>query len=173
MVTLKEGKILDSWASLLTSCQDEEEQLFQMVEERLAALEAPGVTWKRETVAPGFLKALKGKRRDFILVSNQGFSDYLVCIGIRGYGTSLDVSWYLIVSAKSLIMRLLSHIPFVGMFLRLIGQVRDLDVFDQQDLRAYLTASHHAVRRSVEKLIEEKKLDIEIDWKSRGMFGVA
>jgi hypothetical protein len=54
----------------------------------------------------------------------------------------------------------------------MIGQVRDLDVFDQQDLRAYVTTGHHAVRKAVEELLARRKIEIEIDWKSRGTLGV-
>lgn len=173
MVTLKEGKILDQWATLLEQCQGEEEGVFRLVEAALTGYEAPGVTWKRESVATGFWKALKGKRRDFILVRNERFDDYLMAIGARDYGTSLDISWYMLVSAGGLIKRLLSMIPFMGLFLRMIGQVKNLDVFDQQDLRAWVTVGHHSVKKAVEELIEKRKIEVQIDWKSRGMLGVA
>jgi len=173
MVTLKEGKILDQWATLLEQCQGEEEGVFRLVEEALTGYQAPGVTWKRESVATGFWKALKGKRRDFILVRNERFDDYLIVIGARDYGTSLDISWYLLESAKGLIRRLLAMIPGMWIVLRFFGQLKALDVFDQQDLRAWVTMGHRSVKKAVEELIEKRKLEIQIDWKSRGMLGVA
>ena len=172
MVTLKEGKILDQWATLLDQCQGEDEGIFRMVEEALTSYEAPGVTWKRESVAPSLWKALAGKRRDFILVRNEGFDDYLIAIGARDYGTSLDVSWYLLESAKGMLRRLLAMIPGMWIVLRSFGQLRTLDVFDQQDLKAWVTIGHHSVKKAVVALIEKRKLETQIDWKSRGMLGV-
>jgi hypothetical protein len=173
MVTLKEGKIVTSRATLLTNCQGEDEHFFHIVEERLAAFEAPGVSWARETVAPGFLKALKGKRRDFILVRHERFDDILICIGGRTYGTSLDCSWYVIESAKGIIRRLLGYIPFVGMLLRLIGQVKNMEVFDQQDYQSYTTVARLASEQAVKRLIAERKLEIEAEWTGRGELNAA
>ena len=52
MVTLKDGKIIDNWATLLEQCQGEEEGLLRSVEGMLGGFHAPGVGWNRETVAP-------------------------------------------------------------------------------------------------------------------------
>ena len=174
MITLKGGKIIEQWAILIEQCKGEEEGFFRMVEGELAAYDPPGVTWKRESVAPGFWKGLRGKRRDFVLVNNERFDDYLMCIGARDYGTTLDVSWYLLVSRKGMIRWLLSLIPGVGLLLRLSGQLKDLDVFDQQDLTAYVTVGHHAVLKAVEDLMRKRNLDLaRLERKSRGMFGVS
>ncbi len=169
MVTLKDGKILDNWATMLMNCQGEEEGFFRAVEANLEALQAPGVSWKREAVAPGFLKGLFGKRRDFLLVSHERFDDFTFFVGARDYGTSLDVSWYLAASQKNALVKLVSsaasYIPGSAIF--------NLDVFDQQDLTAYVTIGHRAVRKAVEDLIQKKHLDMAIDWKSKGMLAVS
>ena len=65
-------------------------------------------------------------------------------------------------------------IPGVGVLLRLFGHLRELDVFDQQDVTAYLTVGHHAVLKAVEKLMQKRNLDLaRLERKSRGMFGVS
>ena len=170
---LTERRILDSWGALLEHCQGEDEGVFRLVEETLNDYRAPGVTWSRRSVVTGFWKGLAGKRREFILVRNQRFRDYLIAIGARDYGSTLDVSWYLLESAHGIVVRVLAKIPFIGLLLRALGLYGDLDVFDQQDLRAWVTVGHRSVRRSVEDLIARRKLEIEIDWKSRGTFAVS
>ena len=177
MVTLKEGKVMDHWASLLIQCQGEEEGLFRAIEEQLAAFQPPEVTWKRDSVAPGYWKGLMGKRRDYILVKHNRFDDYLLCVNARDYGTSLDVCWYLTVSTKGAILEWLMKVPIlniaVGFLGRMFGWVKNLDLFDQQDLRAYVTVGHLAVKRAIQDLLAKRKLDLEIDWKSKGQFGVS
>jgi hypothetical protein len=169
MITLKEGKIIDQWSTLIEQCQGEGEGLLQGVEGHLKRHEAPGVSWKRESVAPGWLKGLMGKRRDFLLLTHERFDDYLMCVGARDYGTNLDVSWYLTGSTKSAIVRALANVPGVGVAAGLYAGTQSLDIFDQQDLSAYVTVGHHAVLRAVEELMERKKLDLaRLERKSRG-----
>jgi hypothetical protein len=169
MVTLKEGKILDNWSTLIEHCHGEEEGLLRAVEHHLGELKAPGVSWARETVSPGWLKGLMGKKRDFMLVSHERFDDYSFFISARDYGTCLDVAWYLAGSPKNPLVKLAekaaSYVPGSALF--------NLDVFDQQDLTAFVTVGHRAVRHAIERLLEQKKLQLAIDWKSKGMLGVS
>ena len=169
MITLKEGKIIDQWSTLMEQCQGEGEGLLQIVEADLGRQEAPGVGWKRETVAPGWLKGLFGKRRDYLLVTHERFDDYLMCVGARDYGTNLDVSWYLTGSTKSALVRALGAVPGVGVAVGIYAATQSLDVFDQQDLTAYVTVGHHAVLKAVERLMQQKNLDLaRLERKSRG-----
>ncbi|HLD77840.1 MAG TPA: hypothetical protein VJB16_02305, partial [archaeon] len=82
---------------------------------------------------------------------------------------SLDVSWYLAGSLKNKLVKLAEqatgYLPGSALF--------NLDVFDQQDLRAYVTVGHHAVRKAVQELVKKKNLDLAIDWKSKGMLAVS
>lgn len=169
MVTLKDGKIIDSWATLLEQCQGEEEGLLRAVKDHLDTFQAPGVSANRDTVAPGWLKGLFGKKREFLIVTHERFDDYTFFVSARDYGTCLDVSWYLAGSTKNTLVKLatqaVGYIPGSALF--------NLDVFDQQDLRAYVTVGHRAVRKAIEVLIEQRNLKTEIDWKSRGMLGVS
>lgn len=45
MITLKEGKIIDQWSTLMEQCQGEGEGLLQGVEANLERHQAPGVSW--------------------------------------------------------------------------------------------------------------------------------
>jgi hypothetical protein len=174
MVTLKEGKIIDQWSTLIEQCHGEAEGFFRMVEEQLGGYQPPGVKWARESVAPGFWKGLTGKRRDFVLVRSERFDDYLMCIGGRDYGTTLDVSWYVLESTKGIIRRLLIWIPGMWLVLRASGQLKNLDVFDQQDLSAYVTVGHHSVLKAVEEIMRKRNLDVSrLERKSRGMFAIS
>jgi hypothetical protein len=177
MVTLKEGKILDHWATMLEQCHGHDEELLRKVEKHLEAFQAPGVSWKRESVSPGWLKGLRGKRRDFLLLTHAQFGDYLMCVGARDYGTTLDVSWHLLASGKRAVMAALATSSSAGAIAAGVWAKltrRALDVFDQQDLTAYVTIGHRAVLHAVDDLMGEQHLDASrLERKSRGVFGVS
>jgi hypothetical protein len=175
MVTLTQGKVVDQWFVLLESCQGEEEGFVRAVEHQLNRLKPPAVSWKRDSGAPSMVSGLKGKRRDFLVIRHERFFDYLFCIGARDYGTALEVSWYLTGSTQGMLLNLLSRIPGLGLLVALYSKIRGrgFDTFDDQDLASFVAASHRAVRHAVEHLLEQRKLDVAIDWKSKGVFAVA
>ncbi len=168
MVTLKDAKIVESWGTMLEGCQGEDESLFRAVEVYLEESKAPGVTWKRETVSPGWLKGLMGKKRDFLLIEHERFDDYSLFVSVRDYGRHLDVNWYLAASQKNPLVKLATqaagYIPGSAIF--------NLDVFDQEDLRAYGRLGAHAVRQAVKRVLEKRNIETEIDWKSKGMLAL-
>lgn len=52
--------------------------------------------------------------------------------------------------------------------------VKELDLFDQQDLTAYVTNTHHCLIEAVEKLMLNMGQDpSKIDRKSRGFWGIS
>ncbi len=176
MVTLKEERVVDRWFVLLEECTGEEEGILRAVEHHLDRLKPPEVTWARDSVATGVWDGLVvGKTRDFLVVRHARFFDHIFCVGARDYGGALEVSWYLTGSTQGTILRLLSRIPILGFFVALYAMIRgrDLDTFDEQELASYVATARRAVRHAVERLVEDRKLDVAIDWKSKGVFAVA
>ena len=137
MLSLKDGKIVRQWSALLAGCQGEGPGVLKAVEKILESYNVPGLSWKQESASTGFIKGLMGKRRDFLVVYNEQFSEWLVCIGARDYGAFLSVVWYLTAAPKFLNkMRSTS----TGEVL-----IDELDVFDQQDVNAYAAVTRMAV----------------------------
>jgi hypothetical protein len=92
-------------------------------------------------------------------------------INARDYGRNLDVSWYL-VSKLGFLESLLVKIFIKRREAEVI--VRKLDLFDQQDLTAYVTNAHHCLLEAVEKLILNLGQDpSKIERKSRGFLGIS
>src|SRR5262245_64407781 len=102
MLSLKDGKIVRQWGTMLAGCQGEGPGLLKTVEEILASYDVPGLSWKQESASTGFLKGLAGKRRDFLVVYSEQFPECLVCIGAQDYGVFLNVVWYLTTAPKFL-----------------------------------------------------------------------
>ena len=183
MRTLLKGQVLDQWSNLLEGCQGLGESVLQAVERNLQAAQAPGVVWKRETVAPGWLKGFMGARRDFLSVTSPEFKKYIMCVNARDFGNNLNVAWYLALepplSLGALILILILTIPLFFtplLYLFFVGlrASRQPNIFDQQDLQAYVTVAHTAVIKAVEQVMRERELDVgRLERRSRAGLAVA
>ena len=162
MLSLKDGKIVREWSSMLPECQAEGPGLVETIQRKLAAYEIPGLSWKEESASTGFMKSMMGKRRDFLVVRTEQFSEWLVCIGARDYGRFLNVVWYLTASPK-----FLNKMRGIG-----LGDVfvDELDVFDQQDVNAFAAVTRMATVSATEEFAEKRDLDLQrLDRQARGL----
>lgn len=161
MLSLKDGKIVREWSTLLPECQAEAPGLIDSIQKRLAACEVPGLSCKEESASTGFLKGMMGKRRDFLVVRSEQFPEVLVCIGARDYGRFLNVVWYLTTSPKFLnrIRSAAAGDVFID----------ELDVFDQQDVNAFVAITRMATVAATEEFAKKRDLDLErLDRQARG-----
>ena len=162
MMNLKDGKIVREWSTLLPECQAEAPGLVEAIKGKLAAYEAPGLSWKEESASTGFLKGMMGKRRDFLIVRSEQFPEWLVCIGAKDYGRFLNVVWYFTTSPKFL--NKMRSAAAGDIF------VDDLDVFDQQDVNAFAAVTRMATVTATEELAKKRDLDLErLDRQARGL----
>lgn len=152
-MNLKDGKIAQKYSALLPGCQGEGPGLIKIIQDRLSSYEVKGLSWKEESASTGLLKGLMGKRRDVLVVRNEQFSEWLVCIGAQDYGRFLYVVWYLTTSPRFLNKM---RGAAVGEML-----VDDLDVFDQQDVEAYASVTRMAVVAATDELAKKHQLDLD------------
>ena len=152
-MNLKDGKIVQKYSAMLPGCQGEGPGLIKTIQDRLASYEVPGLSSKEESASAGLLKGLMGKRRDFLVVHNEQFSEWLVCIGARDYGRFLYVVWYLTTSPKFLNK---VRSAAAGDIL-----VDELDVFDQQDVEAYASVTRMAVVSATDEFAKKHQLDLD------------
>ncbi len=169
-VSLKDEKLLDNWGTIITSGAGRQDELLATVTQLLHGSELPGVEWKQVDVQPSMLKGLFGKKRVYLMVTCQALKDYRMYVGARDYGKHLDISWFLTVEPgffKGAFSAMLAHGNINAMSF-------NLDIFDNQDLRAYVTSVHHCcVRVAVEQLCLELKQDTsKFDWQSKGFLQV-
>jgi len=168
-VTIKDEKIMDSWGTIMEGAQGKSDFILETTKHELEESEAPWVSWDITDVAPGMFKGFFGKKREYLRVINQALKDHRMYIGARDYGNNLDVSWYLTVE-PGLLKKLTSKALFSGSDKALSYA---LDIFDQQDLQAYVTVVHHCLLRAVESLMNELNQDFsKINRKSKGFLEV-
>lgn len=170
---LRKEHILDTWATLIGQGQGKSEEIFTNTENNITESKAPGVRMEKRDMSPGIMQAFSGIKRKFLVITdqeNKQLGPYQIFINVRDYGNNLDVSWYL-TYRPSIMQSIWSLIPFVSVT---PIKMDDLDLFDQQDLRAYVTNAHHCLLQAVEKLMTGLNQDfLKVDRKSKGFLGIS
>lgn len=170
-VTLKDEKLLDSWGVVIENGAGHESYLINFVSQSLQTSELPGISWQMVEATPSMFKGMFGKKRSYLMVTNAALRDYRMYVGARDYGKHLDMSWFLTVE-PGFFKKAFSDILTRGANSNALSFA--LDLFDQQDLRAYVTAVHRCcVRQAVEALTTHLGQDqSKFDWKSKGFLEV-
>ena len=169
-VTLKDEKIVERWGVVLEEAAGNQDKLMDYTQQYLKHSELPGVQWQMVEATPGMLKGLLGKKRMYLAITNQAMKDYRMYFGARDYGRHLDVSWFLTIEPgffKKSFSSILTHGNPMAISLT-------LDVFDQQDLSAYVASVHRCcVKQAVNRIMGELGGDTsKFDWKSKGFLEV-
>ena len=169
-ITLKDEKILDDWSVLIENAQGKTEEIYQLIINFIKESRAPGVRVETVQVRPSWLKGIFGSIRKYLMVTNEeSVKAYRFYVGARDYGNNLDVSWYLTCEPG-----FFSRI-FIGKGKEAHGAIYTiLDIFERQDLTAYVTCAHHCVLKAVEAIMQGLGQDFsKVDRKSRGFLGVS
>jgi hypothetical protein len=170
---LRKDQVVDTWAMLIENAQGKSEGIFQDTEAFIRESQVPSLRMERRAMAPGMVGEFMGKTRDFLAISdkdNSRMKPYQIFINSRDYGNNLDVSWFLTYK-PSLFQSFCALLPYVSL---IPGLSSDLDLFDQQDLRAYATNIHHCFLKAVTKLMTGANQDpSKIDRKSKGFLGIS
>lgn len=192
MPIIKKEEVIDSWSILIGGAQTKAEEIFEKTNELIARTKVPNVKQERKLLSTGLIQGLLVVKRDFLVISETGnprLKPFQMLVGARDYGNNLDVCWYLTIrpSLWQKIMAFLLAIPILGLLVlpfALIGNLGRmakekrsglaLDLFDEQDLRAYVTNAHHCLMEAVDKLMQGLNQDTsKIDRKSRGFLGIS
>jgi len=170
-VTLKDEKVIDRWSMVIENGRGNGEQILAETEKFIRESEAPGVEFERVSVKTSWLKGLFGQKREYLMASNEGLSDYRMFVTARDYGKNLDVSWYL-TCEPGFFKRRFSMAITEGASDKALSL--NLDLFEQQDLNAYATVVHHCLIRAIESMMASTGQDAsKIERKSRGFLGIS
>jgi hypothetical protein len=170
---LGKDQVIDTWSALIEKGQGNAAAVSKDAEAFIADSKAPGIKFENKEIAPSIITGMIGNKRDFLVIrdtSNHKLEPYQLYLNARDYGDNLDVSWYLTFK-PSVLQSLIALIPFVS-----VAQftINDLNVFDQQDLRAYGTNAHHGIMKAVDKLVLNLGQDPnKLQRMSRGFLGIS
>ncbi|MBA7605806.1 hypothetical protein ES703_12941 [subsurface metagenome] len=188
MAKLKEEEIIDRWSVLIEGANGRGKELFKKVDENLKEIKAPKVEILLKEVSPSLMRKIRGEKRTFLVVQNTYLKSYLMYIGAADYGKQLFVSWYLTME-PSAFQKFLSKLPwFIAiLLLPIIIMVRiynlfkkktvspaEMDLFDLEELTAYVTTVHHALMDEAKEISESVGFDFsKVDQKSRGFLNIS
>lgn len=175
VINLKKEKLLDSWGVVIEDSAGKQEYLLNLIQWRIEISEIPDISCQMVEASTGLIKRLLGKKRTYLMIQNRSLKDYKMYVGARDYGRNLDFSWFLTVEPgffKSISSRLITKALTKTSNPNALSFA--LDLFDQQDLRAYVTSVHRCcVKRAVEQLVAELgQQSTNFDWKSKGFLSV-
>jgi hypothetical protein len=168
----RKAEILDNWSALIRGAQGQRDKIISSTKELINTTKAPSIEMKEEKVGPGLAPSAFGETREFLIVAdrrNLKLGNFKAYVNANDYGDGLFVSWYL-TYMPDVWQILVSLIPGAR---KAVG-LDELNLFNKQDLTAYVTCVHHCLLEAVDKLMLDLNQDpLKIDRKSRGFLGIS
>ncbi len=170
---LRREQVIDTWGALIQKANGKDKEVTDCLDALLKESKAPSLSITKKSIAPSWMKGMRGKTRDFIVVTDKRspkLEPYQIFINARDYGDNLDVAWYL--TYRPTMWQVVGSLFWPsGSVPKSLG---DLDIFDQQDLTAYATNAHKCMEKAVEKIMVDAGQDpSKVDWKSKGFLGIS
>jgi hypothetical protein len=168
----RKAEILDNWSALIRGARGQRDRVITTTKELISITKAPSIEMKEEKVGPGLAPSAFGETREFLIVAdrrNLKLGNFKAYVNANDYGDGLFVSWYL-TYMPDVWQILVSLIPGTR---KAIG-LDELNLFNKQDLTAYVTCVHHCLLEAVEKLMLDLNQDpSKVDRKTRGFLGIS
>ena len=158
---LRREHVIDRWDMLVDGATGRREEI---VRGTVARIDAQGLSQVRHVERDLAASLLRGGTRPFLIVvhyGNRRLTPYRMHVSVRDYGTSLQTSWYL--SYHRGFFEKLAPNPLVA-----------LNLFDEQDLRAYVGTVHHCFLDAVVELLTTLGQDTtKLERNSKGFLGIS
>ena len=168
----RKAEILDNWSALIRGAQGQRNKIISVTRELINISKAPSIEMKEEKVGSGLAPTTFGETREFLIVAdrrNLKLGNFKTYVNANDYGDGLFVSWYL-TYMPDVWQVLASLIPGAR---KAVG-LDELNLFNKQDLTAYVTCVHHCLLEAVDKLMLDFNQDpSKIDRKTRGFLGIS
>ena len=182
---IRKDRIADQWSTLIEGANGEGEQVIKGVIQAIERVDAPNIFIKREEISPG--PGFITKPRKLLVAEHRILDNFDMYIGARDYGKQLFVSWYLIAEPVSFWRRFKRNPvgTILGLPFHILSSVISksqggtgeffsmLNVFDTEELTAYVTTVHHALLESVKVVMEDQKLDFtKVEKRTKGFLNI-
>jgi len=162
--TMRKDSIIQSWEQIIGGAAGHTKWVYEKTIENLKHANIPSMTYKLDDVTTDMF----GIKREFLILYNQMLRDYRMFIGVRDYGAHLDASWFVTLMPRGL-KRALSKYTTGNPY----AFSQQMDMFNQQDLNAWVSVSNEMFQLALKDLAEEVKFDPSIlNKQSRGYLNV-
>ena len=187
---ISKEQIIEKWGTLISDAAGRGDSLIADTQRLIRESNVLDVRIQHRGMSPGIMRGIMGGKRSFIVITNTGSSNlkpFKMYLNAGNYGSNLQVSWYVALQPNGAeqLMAFLLSIPVVGLLLlpfHLLGRIirasksgiLELDIFDEQDLSAYVTNVHHCMLNAVERLMQDLRQDFyRVDRQSQGFLGIS
>jgi len=172
IIAERKAEINEEWSVLIRGAQGQRDKVISLTKELINVAKAPSIEMKEEEVGPSLAPTTFGEKRAFLIVADRRslkLGNFKTYVNANDYGDGLFVSWYL-TFMPDVWQVLASLIPGAR---KVIG-LDELNLFNKQDLTAYVTCVHHCLLEAVEKMMLGMDQDpSKIDRKTRGFLGIS
>lgn len=154
---LRTDRIMEEQTWLLPSCAGEATQVLVQIREQLETATLTDLACREESLAPGFLAGLMGRRRDCVSVRHRFFREVVVLAGAYDHGQDLLVFWT--AAATPSMFGRLSRLVRFGFRSDLRYEIGpELDAFQSWSLGAFLETTRNAVVGAIAGAVEERQI---------------
>lgn len=170
---LRKDHVTDTWALLIENANGKASDILDGTATFLRESKAPSLGIAKKKVVTSLVQGVLGNEREFLVLTDKqkmALRPFQIFINARDYGLNLDVSWY--VTYRPTMLQALGSL-FGRSFLA-PKEMDDLNVFDQQDVRAYAMNAFKCTRKAIIKVMEGVGQDpSKVDWKTKGFLGIS
>ncbi len=182
---IKQEKIVQQWTMLVEGGNGLGEKVLLDTVKNIEKVAAPNIHVSRQERKPtnGWIKG----SREFLIAEHKLFDGHDMYISARDYGKQLFVAWYVLAEPVGFWRRFKRHpvravltLPIV--WIARIFSISDggsgklysiMNVFDTEELTAYITTVHHALTDAVKTMMEEQKIDYtKVERRTQGFLNI-
>jgi hypothetical protein len=149
-MVLDNDRVISSNTYMVEGGAGREQWVLSETEKLIIESHMPGVKTEQKDVSPGMF----GEKRKFLVVTHARYKQYVMFISARSFGEHLDASWFLTVEPSFFKRMVSTHATGNPTALS-----QKIDVFSQQDVRAFETVSSECFKKVLNTLHEELQLD--------------
>jgi hypothetical protein len=148
--------IIDSWSTIVENGAGQEQRLIDTTIQFINEAKMPNVTLYRDECF--VVSGLSRIRRDLLILTHAHYRKISMFLGATAYGASLNVGWFL---------------TFTPSFFSRKFIPATVDIFAQQDLRAFVSIAHHCMKKALEAVCEDlEQSPAGLNEKSTGFLSV-
>lgn len=174
-INIEKAEIVEKWFVAIIGASGESDKLKKDFIERVQGAGVPAITVNTARLGvgvagavKGFLKGRAAQAHEFVEITDDTLPGYVIYAGSRDYGKLLIASWYLVADEHKL--------PTLGRALAggIAANLLKLNMFETEELSAFASVAHEALKDAVEQIMTAKGLDFsKVDTKSRGFLNIS
>lgn len=174
-VNIQKAEIVEKWFISVLGASGEGEKVVEDFMKRVRDSGVPSITAgiaKLTTglrgAVSGFLKGVAAQKHEFVEIQNEQMPGYVIYAGARDYGNLLIISWFLVADERKINILGRNVAKSIG------GNLLRLTIFETEELSAFASVAHQALKDATEEMMTSKHLDFtKVDTHTRGILNLS